>query len=103
MQAIITKYIGPSNSRGSRIKATIHNNFYNKIESLTIAFDSTMSDRDNHAAAAMKLVRQIMDLDSGNDWQCGELPNGQYCFVMEGEAFSRYFGAYTTPRTYLKD
>lgn len=92
MQAIITKYIGPSNSRGTRIRASIKNNFTSTTTTIYTSYDSGLSERDNHAYAAMALVRKIMDLDSGNNWTCGELPNGGYCFVMLGEEFSRTFG-----------
>jgi hypothetical protein len=89
MQAIITKYIGPSNSRGARIRATWKR--FDGPVSLTIAYPYDLSDRDAHAAAAMALVRKYTD--GGNDWNAGELPNGNYVFTMLGEAFSRYFGA----------
>lgn len=89
MQAILTKYIGPTNSRGARIHARIKNNFSNKFETITLSYDHGRSERDNHAAAAMALARRIMD--AGNNWTCGELPNGGYAFVMLGEEFSRYF------------
>lgn len=94
MQAIITKYLGPTNTRGARIRATIHNNFSNKSESLTIPFDAADSDRTNHATAAMMLARKLICNDV-NPWQCGELPNGGYVFVMQGEAFSMYFNQHT--------
>jgi hypothetical protein len=97
MQAIITKYLSPTNSSGPRIKARIKNNFSDTYQSLTIAYDHERSERDNHAAAAMKLVRVVMALDSGNNWTCGELPNGGYAFVMLGEEFSRYFGSADAP------
>ena len=88
MQAIITKYIGPSNSRGSRIRATWAR-FDGKV-TRTLGYDSALSERDNHAAVAMALVREYSD--AGNNWTCGELPDGNgYAFVMLGEEFSRHF------------
>jgi hypothetical protein len=91
MQAIITKFIGPTNRHGTRIRASLKNNFSSKTESITIPYDSAHSERNNHANAAMALVRKLISADVPNHWECGELPNGGYCFVMQGEEFTRYF------------
>lgn len=89
MQAIITKYIGPSNTKAGRIKATWRRYDGHKLQ-VTVEYDHALSERDNHAAAAMKLCR--MGMEGGNEfWYCGELDNG-YAFVMQGEQFSRHFG-----------
>ena len=53
-QAIITKYIGPTNTLGARIKATTGNG---KI-SATIPYPHEDS-RNAHALAALKLARKI--------------------------------------------
>lgn len=50
MQAIITKYIGPTNSRGSRIKASA------SAGSVTIGYDDALGVEDNHHAAALALA-----------------------------------------------
>jgi hypothetical protein len=47
---ITTKFIGPTNTRGSRIKATRGN------QSKTIAWDSTLGIDENHARAAQVLI-----------------------------------------------
>lgn len=88
MQAIMTKYLGPTNTKGSRIKA-IWQRFDGPV-SVTVGYDSAMSQRDNHAYAAMEIVRKYTD--NGNNWIVGELPDGNYCFVMRGDEFSRHFG-----------
>jgi hypothetical protein len=88
MQAIITKYIGPMVTKGARIRATWQN--FDGTRSISVAYNHALSARDNHANAAMTLVR--LYIDGGNNWTCGELPNGNgYAFVMLGEEFSRAF------------
>lgn len=49
-QAIVTKYIGPSNTRGSRIKATAW------AGSVTVPYKSNLSSEKNHAEAARSLA-----------------------------------------------
>lgn len=72
MQAISTKYIGPSNVRGSRIKATC------EAGSLTIGYPHELSGEDCHRKAAEALRDKL-------GWQ-GELIGGGtqtgYCFVF---------------------
>jgi hypothetical protein len=84
MQAITTKYINPTNTKGARIKATCD------AGSITIPFDHANSEEQTHAKAAMALVRKLGwenyggAADRGNGvWMCGSLP-GQtgYCFVL---------------------
>jgi hypothetical protein len=52
MQTILTKYLGATNHKGSRIKATNSG----KSKSVTISYDYALSTTDNHrkAAAALK-------------------------------------------------
>lgn len=63
-QAIVTKYLGPTNTRGARVKATAY------AGSVTIPWDDAKDVDDNHYAAALALafkfewVRQH-DLDKG--------------------------------------
>lgn len=72
MQAIITKYIGPSNVRGSRIKATA------QAGSVTIGYRYELNTEENHRAAAEKLAARY-----GWEWchVSGQLPNHDYCHV----------------------
>lgn len=48
--AIVTKYLGPTNTKGARIKAT------SQIGSAVVAWDHGLSDFQNHEAAATKLI-----------------------------------------------
>jgi hypothetical protein len=78
LQAITTKYIGPTNHRGSRIKATC------AARSLTVSYDDAMNSTDNHKLAAYKLAETM---GWRADYRGGVLPDGGYCFVADtGEA-----------------
>jgi len=45
-QAITTKFIGPTNTRGSRIKASAY------AGTITVAYDHSLNNDENHRAAA---------------------------------------------------
>jgi hypothetical protein len=51
-QAIVTKYIGPTNVRGSRVKATA------AAGSVTLSWDCALNSEDNHAKAAEALANK---------------------------------------------
>lgn len=55
MQYIKTKYLGPTNHRGSRIKATAS---YAKI-SATVDLDNNLGIFENHQAAAKALLAKL--------------------------------------------
>ena len=67
LQAIVTKYFGPGNVRGSRIKATA------AAGSITVHYNSSLGTDDNHAAAAKAFA-----LKMGWDgyWFAGGMPEG---------------------------
>lgn len=81
-QAIVTKYLGPTNHRGSRIKATC------EAGSITVPYDHALSGEGNHCAAAHALIRQlgwgdgVAPLTGTPSHVGGGLPGGGYCFVM---------------------
>lgn len=52
-QAIVTKYLGPTNVKGSRVKATA------QAGSVTLSWDDAANSAENHAAAAQALVRRF--------------------------------------------
>jgi hypothetical protein len=81
MQAIITKYFGPTNSRGSRIKATC------AAGSVTISYPYELSGQACHRAAADALV-QKMDWNDAHYGGLlgGQLPSGEYVFVFNNDA-----------------
>ena len=73
MQAIITKYLSATNSRGSRIKATC------AAGSVTIGYPHEFSGMTCHAKAAYALLAKL-------HWDYklmgGQLPSGDYAFVL---------------------
>jgi len=90
MQAIVTKYLGATNTRGSRIKATC------EAGSLTVPFDYSGSDYERHKGACdalrLKLAKSIAKRHNGEDYKKsgwlkpmvgGGLPGGYgYAFVF---------------------
>lgn len=52
MQAIETRYLGPTNTRGSRIKATA------AAGSITIHYDDALNSDENHKRAAIALAQK---------------------------------------------
>lgn len=52
-QAIVTKYLGPTNARGSRVKATC------QAGSVTLSWDDALDSEANHHAAAQALARKL--------------------------------------------
>ena len=77
-QAITTKWLGPTDFRGSRIKAKA------EAGSLTVGYDHRYGSEMNHLLAAQALAEK---LKWDGEWRGGGLPYGSgYCFVMvEGD------------------
>lgn len=73
MQAIRTRYLGPTNYRGSRIKASA------QAGSVTVSYDYALNIDGNHKAAAQALVDK---LDWGYSFSSGVLPCGDWCHVL---------------------
>ena len=72
LAAIETKFIGPTNCRPSRVKATC------QAGSLTLSWDDALDIDGNHQAAAKALARK---LNWAGQWIGGHLPRG-YVFVL---------------------
>lgn len=76
-QAITTKYLGPTNTRGSRIKASAW------AGSVTVPYDDELDQMEAHAAAARALIEK---LGWGGSWRGGGSPTGcGYVFVNAGD------------------
>lgn len=78
MQALVTKYLGPTNYRDARVKATA------EAGSVTLSWDHALDVTDNHDAAAMALVRKMgWDKDCyPNRFYRGGLPqNNSHAYV----------------------
>lgn len=68
MQAIVTKYIGPMNFRGSRVKAMA------QAGSVTVEYDSALNVEANRDAACRALVAKYGWWGS---WARGASPDGR--------------------------
>ena len=76
-QAIVTKYIGPTNYRGSRIKAKA------AAGTVTLSWDSSLNSDRNHAKAAEALAAKH---GWHGCWYAGGMPEGSgNVFVWAGE------------------
>lgn len=84
---VATKYLGPTDSRGSRVKATN----VNTRKSVTIAWDHALDSEANHIAAAWKLMGAPPSHRSAVD-------GGGYMF-----AFASRYDADGEPVTYPTD
>jgi hypothetical protein len=79
MQAITTKYLGPTNTQGARIKATCESG------TVTVGYRHDLSGADVHAVAAMALARKLK-FKNGGGWASGETKGG-YVFVQYGNSW----------------
>jgi hypothetical protein len=84
MQAITTRFIGPTNSRGARYKATC------EAGSITLGCDYALDSEGNHIRAAQSLIARLGWFHDGargdryGDWFHGGTPGG-YVFVCAVE------------------
>lgn len=77
MQAILTKYLGPTNTKGSRIKASCASGSI--IIPYPYEFDVTMA----HNYAAQCLVNKLgWNSQYYGELITGQLPSGDYCHVF---------------------
>ena len=74
MQAVQTKYLGPSNSHGSRIIAKC------ATKRIIVARDYSTNIEDDHRRVARKLILQM---GWTGRWIQGCLPDETYAFVCE--------------------
>jgi hypothetical protein len=79
LQAIVTKYHGPTNCKGSRISAKAD------AGRVIVHYDHALNLDENHKAAAQALVERL-GWTEANGYPAlagGALPgNAGYCFVM---------------------
>ena len=71
-QAIVTKYLPPTNVKGSRIKATA------AAGSVIVHIDHALDMEANHAKAAEALANKF---EWRGNWFMGCTPDNGYCFV----------------------
>ena len=75
-QAIQTKFIAPTNHRGSRVKA------WADAGQLTVDWDHRLGIDGNHCAAARALAQKLKWIGV---WSGGGLPDSGYAFVQASE------------------
>lgn len=81
MQAIQTKYLSATNTKGSRIKATC------AAGSITIDYPHELSGMAVHAAAAKVLVNKLgWDDAHYGGLMGGQLASGDYVFVFNNDS-----------------
>jgi len=86
MQAIITRFIGPTNTRGSRYKASC------EAGTLTVSADYELDAEQNHVAVCRALCQQVADANkvkygtTFDVWEMamvhGQIPSGEYVHVF---------------------
>ena len=89
MQAIVTKYIGPTNVRGSRVKATA------QAGSVTLGWDDSMNPDGNHKAAARALAQKY---GWDGEWVSGWTPDGRSVWVCNDARMTDRFTVATESR-----
>ena len=73
MQAIVTKYLGPTTFKGGRISAKCN------ARKIIVDWDQALNPAGNHLAAAKALATSL-GWDYG-EWIAGDLPDGASVFV----------------------
>lgn len=85
-QAVVTKWIGPTSTRGSRVKATA------SAGSITLHWDHTLNPEQNHMAAAKALAEKF---SWKGDWYAGGMPNDSgYCFICTDGCSASLFSTF---------
>lgn len=77
MQAIVTKYHGPTNTRGSRVSAEA------QATKIYLTWDDALSSEKNHEAAAVAYIRKMNWENRAREGIAhGVLPNGDHVHVF---------------------
>lgn len=77
MQAIVTKFHGATNFRGSRVSATA------QAGRVYLSWDDALDIDENHRAAATALANKFGWLDHSDLSEGGALPDGRgNCYVL---------------------
>ncbi len=78
---IETKYLGPTNHRGGRVKATIVNF---RLKTKTLSWDHALDPVENHTRAA-QFLSDSCDLPQGSEWEAryySGVDGGGYIFTF---------------------
>ena len=84
-QAIETKFMGPTNTKGSRVKASC------AAGSLIVQWQHELNSDENHLRAA-KLLQTKLNWDKYNRLHGGVLKSGVYVFVQNARRNDRNEG-----------
>lgn len=71
MQAICTKYLGPTNTKGARIKAYTESGL-----SATVAYDHSLNTTENHYNAVKAFVARNPGTGPAWNWISGGIKGG---------------------------
>jgi hypothetical protein len=77
MKAIRTRFLGPTDTKGARIKAMAEG-----VPSITRAWEYALTADQNHVDAAEQLAHVYGWLPLGSSFASGTLPNGDMCHVL---------------------
>jgi hypothetical protein len=77
-QAITTKYMGPTNHKGARIKAEC------RAKSMLVPWDHALGVDENCERAALRLVRALGWDENGAIVSAGTLKDGRHVYLMGG-------------------
>ncbi|QIG74599.1 hypothetical protein EVC11_017 [Rhizobium phage RHph_I20] len=89
--AIRTKFLGPTNARGSRVKAETCEALPELKRRITLSWDHSLDGQANHARAAKALAEK---LEWAGDWHIAD-GGDVYLWIRTG-AFSWRFGVKET-------
>ena len=76
MQAIQTKYVGPTNTKGARIIARYQGG------KIIVGWDYAKDVTENHLDAALALATKLDWLRHTHGWAHGTLPDGSFCLAF---------------------
>jgi hypothetical protein len=81
MQAIVTKWLQPTDTKGSRIKVKC------QVKSIIVSWDSGLGVEENHKAAARVLIEKLgWNQGCYGKWYAGALPDSSgYAIVFSTE------------------
>lgn len=81
-QAIVTKHLGPTNTRGSRVKAIAD------AGHIVVHWNHRLGVVENHTAAAQALANKLGWL---GEWSGGSIPGSGFAFVNADKADTGFF------------
>lgn len=73
MQAVVTRYVGPTNTRGSRVSVRCD------AARMLVPWQCDLGSEENHATA---ILRMLLRLDWCGNWVLGGLPDNCGCVAV---------------------